>query len=117
MLGLQAVSVHISLHRNTENGPVFCGHPSVRRKNKQKNERMDDGVTRCVRVMNGERGPYCYEFSPYCYGSSVLTVVLAAGAAGGRVSKVLLKRQPFGCLAVSGQSGKYLVVLLQETLS
>lgn len=31
---------------NTQNGPVFCGHPTVRHKHKQKNERMDDGVTR-----------------------------------------------------------------------
>lgn len=37
--------------------------------------------------MNGERGPYCYECSPYCYGGSALTVVLAAGAANARVEE------------------------------
>lgn len=37
----------------------FSDQSSVRQKNKQKNVKMDDWVTRCVRIMNGERRPYC----------------------------------------------------------
>lgn len=33
--------------------------------------KMDGWATRCVRVVSGERRPYCYECSPYCCGGSV----------------------------------------------
>lgn len=35
---------------------------------------MDDWKTQCMRIMNGERTPYCYENSPYCYGCSMFTL-------------------------------------------
>lgn len=54
----------------------------MRHKNKQKNEKMDGWVTRCVRIMNGERRPYCYEYSPYCYGCSVVTLMWEQGVRG-----------------------------------